>query len=135
MTPGGKKVLVNPLFGAVSNDGRVHIKIERAEGAEVAVARGELEDRPPPVRSAQLESVFPPRNKGGMARYVAGAKNSAVDELAELSKLAGRGDAAQELGEMSAQGKQFAEFLQRPASELPKSGLADLVDAAGRGEK
>jgi hypothetical protein len=36
---------------------------------------------------------------------------------------------------MSAQGKQFAEFLQRPASEQPGSGLADLVDAVGRKEK
>ena len=138
VTPGGKKVLVNPQFGSVSNDGRIHIKIERAEGAEVAVARGELEDRPPPVRSAQqapLESVFPPRNKGGVARYVAGANNSAADELAELSKQGGRGGAAQELGEMSAQGKQFAEFLQRPTSEQSGSGLADLVDAAGREEK
>ncbi|KAG9203499.1 hypothetical protein G6514_002866 [Epicoccum nigrum] len=133
VTPGGKKVLVNPQFGAVSNDGRIHIKIERAEGAEVAVARGQLEDRPPPVRSAQqpIENVFPPRNKGGVARFVAGANLGAGSELAESR----RGDAAQELGEMSAQGKQFAEFLQRPASEQPGSGLADLVDAVGRKEK
>jgi hypothetical protein len=137
VTPGGKKVLVNPQFGSVSNDGRIHIKIERAEGAEVAVARGQLEDRPPPVRSAQQpnESVFSPRGKGGMARYVAGANNSASSELAELSAQGGRDGAAQELGEMSAQGKQFAEFLQRPTSEQPGSGLADLVDAVGRDEK
>ncbi|KAL6711747.1 hypothetical protein ACN47E_002790 [Coniothyrium glycines] len=46
-TKGGKKVMVQPQFGSVTNDGRIHIKLLRSVGAEVQVARGELEDRPP----------------------------------------------------------------------------------------
>ncbi|KAF1913389.1 mitochondrial ribosomal protein MRP51 [Ampelomyces quisqualis] len=46
-TPGGKKVLVQPLFGSVMNDGRMLIKLLRSVGPEVAVARGDLDDRPP----------------------------------------------------------------------------------------
>ncbi|KAJ4362921.1 hypothetical protein N0V83_010038 [Neocucurbitaria cava] len=38
-TPGGKKVLVQPLFGSVTNDGRIHIKLKRSSGPEVQVAR------------------------------------------------------------------------------------------------
>ena len=51
-TPGGKKLLVSPQFGSVSNNGRIQIKLARATGPEVAVARGELEDRPPPRANA-----------------------------------------------------------------------------------
>lgn len=46
-TPGGRKIPVQPLFGSVTNDGRIHIKLKRSTGPEVAVARGELDDRPP----------------------------------------------------------------------------------------
>lgn len=46
-TPGGKKLGVKVLYGAVATDGRIHIKAKRATGPEVAVARGELEDKPP----------------------------------------------------------------------------------------
>ncbi|KAF2824134.1 hypothetical protein CC86DRAFT_371538 [Ophiobolus disseminans] len=46
-TPGGKKVLVQPMFGSVTNDGRIHLKLKRSVGAEVQVAQGELDDKPP----------------------------------------------------------------------------------------
>ncbi|KAI2483099.1 Mit-ribos-Mrp51 multi-domain protein [Pyrenophora tritici-repentis] len=74
-TPGGKKILVHPLFASVSNDGRIHVKIARATGPEGAVARGELDDRPP-VREP-LESD-PLRDLGSMGR-------SGVKELDAMS--------------------------------------------------
>ncbi|OAL45818.1 hypothetical protein IQ07DRAFT_591098 [Pyrenochaeta sp. DS3sAY3a] len=46
-TEGGKKILVQPLFATVTNNGRINIKLRRSSGPEVAVARGELDDRPP----------------------------------------------------------------------------------------
>ncbi|KAE8865700.1 hypothetical protein PTNB73_02794 [Pyrenophora teres f. teres] len=74
-TPGGKKILVHPLFASVSNDGRVHVKIVRATGPEGAVARGELDDRPP-VREPMEKD--PLRDLGSLGR-------SGVRELDEMS--------------------------------------------------
>ncbi|KAF2621354.1 hypothetical protein BU25DRAFT_379667 [Macroventuria anomochaeta] len=102
-TPGGKKILVNPQFGSVSNDGRIHIKVKRSTGPEIAVARGELEDRPP----------------------------SGVKELDELSAAGRRGqdDGAKELDEMSLQGKAFADFIQSPARGQPGPGFPGVAPA------
>ncbi|KAF2684293.1 hypothetical protein K458DRAFT_442732 [Lentithecium fluviatile CBS 122367] len=44
---GGTKIDILPRFASVTNDGRIHIKVARSVGAEVNVARGELDDRPP----------------------------------------------------------------------------------------
>ena len=74
-TPGGKKILVHPLFASVSNNGRVHVKILRATGPEGAVARGELDDRPP-VREAVDSDPL---------RDLASLGRSGVKELDEMS--------------------------------------------------
>lgn len=74
-TPGGKKILVHPLFASVSNDGRVHVKIARSTGPEGAVARGELDDRPPVRETVESD---PLRDLGSMGR-------SGVRELDEMS--------------------------------------------------
>lgn len=126
-TPGGKKILVTPAFGSVSNDGRIHLKITRSEGAEVAVARGELEDRPPVLAQSQSQSfnagdLFRKRDRAGFTGFANRGRKSGVKVLDDaLGGGAGAAkdaagasapkDAAHELGEMSAQGKQFARFL------------------------
>jgi hypothetical protein len=79
-TPGGKKVMVQPLFGSVSNDGRVHLKLKRSYGPEVAVAKGELDDKPP-VREAAKE------DQSDLLRNLARGK-SGVKELDEQSDKA-----------------------------------------------
>jgi hypothetical protein len=127
-TPGGKKILVNPQFGSVSNDGRVHIKLSRSSGPEVAVARGALEDRPPQRdgQSADFTINFSKNgNRGGFARK---DQSSGVPELDALSRM-GRDDGAQELSELSEQGKQFAELLQSPARGQPGPGFPGVADA------
>jgi hypothetical protein len=107
-TPGGKKVLVQPMFGSVSNDGRVHIKLRRSVGAEVQVARGELDDKPP-VRENVDEN--PLRDLGRMGR-----------------------SSVKELDEQSARAKQLSSFLEqmRPESEgkgTPAQGFPGVADA------
>lgn len=65
-TPGGMKLDVLPRFASVSNDGRIHIKTVRSTGAEVNVARGELEDRAPVrVRPQSVEERPKPQGRDG----------------------------------------------------------------------
>ncbi len=45
-TEGGKKVLVQPAFGSVANNGRIMMKLYRATGQEGMVAQGLLDDTP-----------------------------------------------------------------------------------------
>jgi hypothetical protein len=109
-TPGGKKILVHPMFGSVTNDGRIHIKLMRATGAEVQVARGELDDKPP-VR-----------------------EHFDADPLRGLSSLASRGSGVRELDEQSARAKQLSSFLEqmRPEAEgrgSPALGFPGVKDA------
>lgn len=142
-TPGGKKLLVNPQFASVSNDGRVHVKILRSSGAEVAVARGELEDRPPPVEragsSSSIDPLFPsssssssfsPGRKrlGGFANR---GQKSGVRELDLLSRAGTDEDegSAEELSESSTKGKQFREFLKSPAPGRPGEGFPGVAEA------
>ncbi|XPT00404.1 hypothetical protein M3J09_009557 [Ascochyta lentis] len=101
-TPGGRKLLVNPHFGTVTNDGRIHIKLTRSTGPEVAVARGDLNDRPPLRQASDPE----PSHSRTFAR-----KNHS--------------SGVKELDEMSRQGQQLADFLKTPASALPGPGVAD----------
>ncbi|KAF2999805.1 hypothetical protein E8E13_006452 [Curvularia kusanoi] len=135
-TPGGKKILVNPQFGSVSNDGRIHIKIERSDGAEVAVARGELEDKPP-VRAAedQMADVFPSRNRGGFKGFAGRGKRSGIKQLDELTAAGRRDEGVKELDESSQQAKQFAEMIQSPAKGQPGPGFPGLADALRPEEK
>lgn len=108
-TPGGKKILVQPLFGSVSNDGRIHIKIRRSVGPEAQVARGELDDKPP-------------------------VRENALDD-SELLKGLGRKDSGiKELDEQSAKARQLSDFLggMRPESEgkgTPGRGFPGVGDA------
>jgi hypothetical protein len=107
-TVGGKKVLVQPMFGSVANDGRIHIKLKRSTGAEIQVARGELEDKPP-VR-----------------------ENMDNDPLRDLSSMGRSG--VQELDEQSSRAKQLSSFLEqmRPEREgkgSPASGFPGVADA------
>ncbi|KAF2748671.1 hypothetical protein M011DRAFT_333796 [Sporormia fimetaria CBS 119925] len=46
-TPGGRKVTVQTQFASVSSDGKVHIKVRRSHGPELAISKGELDNRPP----------------------------------------------------------------------------------------
>ncbi|KAH8706125.1 mitochondrial ribosomal protein MRP51 [Phaeosphaeriaceae sp. PMI808] len=77
-TPGGKKVLVHPMFGSVTSDGRIHIKLKRSTGAEVQVARGELDDVPP-VRE---------HSEGNPLKGLVGVAKGGVRELDEQSPMA-----------------------------------------------
>ncbi|KAH6611843.1 mitochondrial ribosomal protein subunit-domain-containing protein [Boeremia exigua] len=103
-TPGGRKLFVSPLYGAVRNDGRVALKLLRAQGAEVAVARGEMEDRPP-VRDARgsdggrgFEGLLG-RNGGGRKWKLRGREESEGEEGRSV------------LGEGSAQGREFSRLM------------------------
>ncbi|KAI8938518.1 hypothetical protein NX059_004404 [Plenodomus lindquistii] len=78
-TVGGKKIAVQPMFGSVSNDGRVHIKIKRSYGPEVQVAKGKLDDAPPVTASTNTK-VSDDYSGGGL---------SGVKELDEMSGKAG----------------------------------------------
>lgn len=107
-TPGGKKVMVQPLFGSVSNDGRIHLKIKRSHGPEVQVARGELDDKPPARESADDGDV--------------------------LADLAGKKNGVKELDEQSAKARQLSDFLggMRPEQNgrgRPGRGFPGVGDA------
>jgi hypothetical protein len=108
-TPGGKKVLVQPLFGSVGNDGRVHLKLKRSTGAEVQVARGELEDKPP-------------------------VRENVINESDLLKDLGGRRSGVKELDEQSAKARQLSDFLggMRPEKDgkgSPPRGFPGVGDA------
>ncbi|CAG5149439.1 uncharacterized protein ALTATR162_LOCUS2369 [Alternaria atra] len=106
-TPGGKKIMVQPVFGSVTNDGRIHIRLARATGPEVAVARGELDDKPP-VR----DNV----DNNDLRSLVSGVGKSGVKELDEKSE----------------QAQQFSEFLQRERPQghaRPPKGFPGMAEA------
>jgi hypothetical protein len=94
-TPGGAKVLVQPMFGSVSNDGRIHIKLMRSMGAEAQVARGFLDDKPP-VR-----------------------ENMEADPLKDLGKV---GTQTKGEDEGSARAKQLSSFLEQMRPEAEGKG-------------
>ncbi|KAH7071007.1 mitochondrial ribosomal protein MRP51 [Paraphoma chrysanthemicola] len=108
-TPGGKKIPVQPMFGSVTNDGRIHIKLKRSTGAEIQVARGELDDKPP-VR-----------------------ENYEPDPLKNLASF-GRKSGVKELDEQSDRARQLSSFLEqmRPEREgrgTPAKGVPGVADA------
>ena len=119
-TPGGRKVNVHPAFASVSNDGRVHIKLFRAVGAEVQVARGALEDVPP--------------GREGVVDDVLGDLGGGKSGVRELDEGRGRaGGNARELDAFGDQARQLGDFLGamkpegkgRPAPGFP--GVADAL--------
>jgi len=89
-TEGGAKLDVLPRFASVNTNGRIHIKLNRSVGAEVNVARGELEDRPPERRKVE--------------------KNP-------LENLTGRGSAGTTLGEGSEQALKVEEMIRMAAEK------------------
>lgn len=106
-TPGGKKIMVQPRYASVTNDGRIHIKLDRATGPEVMIARGELDDKPP-VR-ANIDN-------GDLESIVSGVGKSGVKELDEMSE----------------KGQQLSEFLQREAPQgraKPAKGFPGMAEA------
>jgi hypothetical protein len=130
-TPGGKKILVQPKYGGVSNDGRVHLHIMRSTGPEIRVAQGYLEDAPPSLEKRDFEVDFGNKKKG--YTFARKDQKSGIRELDELSaagrKDARKEDAAHELSAMSAQGKQFQDFLQSPGRGQPGPGFPGVADA------
>ena len=121
-TPGGKKFLVNPQFGTVSNDGRIHIKVLRSSGADMAVARGDLVDTPP--ARPTLHGIDLDPSKRDFRGFASRSHKSGVKELDDMTR-----DAAKLLDESSAQGKQFADFLTSPAPGQPGPGFPGVADA------
>ncbi|KAF3042531.1 hypothetical protein E8E11_002379 [Didymella keratinophila] len=130
-TPGGKKIMVQPKYGGVSNDGRVHLHVMRSTGPEIRVAMGELEDAPPPLESKQ-ESIDIGNRKKGFT-FAKKDVRSGIKELDELSAAgrarAGQEDAPHELSAMSEQGRQFQDFLQSPGRGEPGPGFPGVADA------
>lgn len=110
-TPGGKKLLVNPLFASVSNDGRIHLKLVRSTGPEAAVARGELEDLPP-VRQHEYDTDF--RRRSPRSRANANARNP--------------NSGAQELDELSQAGQKFTDFLSTARNAQPRPRYRDASE-------
>ncbi|KAF1348379.1 hypothetical protein EJ07DRAFT_141589 [Lizonia empirigonia] len=98
-TPGGRKVLVAPQFATVTNDGRIHIKLQRSTGAEIAVAKGVLEDYPYFRRQTQGLDEFE-RSRRGEAGFADGRSG------------------VQQLDELSARGRRFVEFLGGRGGEM-----------------
>ena len=88
-TEGGAKINVLPRYGSVTNDGRIHIKLNRSVGAEVQVANGALEDRPP-------------------ERSAAAKEESPSDLLTKLSQM---GRSGTELDEQSSQAQRMMQFV------------------------
>jgi hypothetical protein len=106
-TYGGKKILVQPLFGSVTGDGRIQIKLQRSTGPEVQVARGELDDRPP-VRENYDANPF---------RNFAGSMGKS---------------GVKELDEMSGEAQKFTDFLEAqksPGRAQPGPGFPGMADA------
>ena len=120
-TPGGKKVLVNPQFGSVSNDGRIHIKLKRSTGPEVAVARGELDDAPP-IRESGERFGKAPSNFSGF-------RHGGFGGLARRNERSG----VKELDELSAQGQRFTDFLKSPKKGESGPGFSGVADELREG--
>jgi hypothetical protein len=101
-TYGGGKVDVLPRFASVSTDGRIHIKVARSVGAEVNVARGELEDRPPVRRGAEQDP---------------------------LRNLTSRGPEGTTLGEESEQAKKVIEMIRQAAEKRGETSPFEAREA------
>lgn len=95
-TPGGRKVFVQPHYASMTTDGRVLIKLQRSVGAEVQVARGELDDKPPSRENADDTSKPLLHMSMGMGK-------SGIKELDEQSEQAQR--FTKFLGSIKPQGK------------------------------
>jgi hypothetical protein len=103
-TVGGKKILVQPQFGSVTNNGRILIKLLRSTGSEVQVARGELDDRPPVRENYDSDP---------MGNLVGGMGKSGVRELDELS----------------GQAQRFTSYLESMKKARPPPGMPGMADA------
>jgi hypothetical protein len=98
-TEGGAKVNVLPRFASVTNNGRIHIKLQRSVGAELQVARGSLEDRPP-------------------------TRTAAEQNPEDLLKNLASGTSGTELDEQSPQAQQFMQFAADPNAFAPAGSQA-----------
>jgi hypothetical protein len=107
-TPGGMKIMVQPVFASVTNDGRIHMKLARADSAAVKVAKGELIDRPPE------------------------RKNETNDTLENMISSGTGKSGIKALDEQSAQAQRFSEFLQRETPQehaQPAKGFPGMAEA------
>ncbi|PSN69420.1 hypothetical protein BS50DRAFT_341665 [Corynespora cassiicola Philippines] len=121
-TPGGRKVPVHPQYAAVSNSGRIHLRLTRAVGAEVAVSRGELEDKPPAREFSSRDPLADLGGVGAAAPAAAGEDSAQAKDLQRLvEKLAKRREQKERKGEV-------------PASEpfRPGQGFEGVGEAVGR---
>jgi hypothetical protein len=84
-TPGGMKMWVQPQFGSVTPTGRVHLKLRRGVGEDVAVARGQFDDVAPARESHETveESLMNLMPKGGR---VLAEGSSKADEVMNFLK-------------------------------------------------
>ncbi|KAG9192560.1 hypothetical protein G6011_11294 [Alternaria panax] len=106
-TPGGKKIMVEPKYASVTNDGRIHIKLNRADDAAVKVASGDWDDKPP------VREYIDDRD---MKSIVGGVGKSGVKQLDEMSE----------------QSQQLSEFLQREIPQgraQPAKGFPGMAEA------
>lgn len=125
-TPGGKKIMVKPVYGGVDNDGRVHLHVMRSTGPEIRIARGELEDLAPPLEQSQEQNfdLDIGNKKKGLRFANRGVKSGipALDQLSAAGRNAGEKGAAHELSATSEAGRQFQDFLQSPGTVQPGPG-------------
>lgn len=56
-TEGGAKLAVHPMYAAVSPDGKVNIKLIRTYDAELKVAQGQLDDKPPQRENVEVKPL------------------------------------------------------------------------------
>lgn len=137
-TPGGKKIFVQPLFGSVANDGRIHIRLDRSEGAERLVKQGELDDRPPVRANAdedplkEIQMMARRSSSSGFARMDRGG-DSGIAGLESMARGGNRGG-AREMGEGSQSARQFSDFMKnmRPEKDgkgTPARGFPGVGDA------
>jgi hypothetical protein len=84
-TPGGMKMWVQPQFGSVTPTGRVHLKLRRGVGEDVAVARGQFDDVAPVRESYETveESLMNLMPRGGQ---VLAEGSSKADEVMNFLK-------------------------------------------------
>ncbi|KAF2275695.1 uncharacterized protein EI97DRAFT_434113 [Westerdykella ornata] len=87
-TEGGRKVHVQPLFAAVDPSGKIHIKVRRSHGAELQVARGQLEDRPPERKNVDRNPLASLKLGGSGNRGPDNAQDEQMEGFFELMKEA-----------------------------------------------
>ncbi|KAF1998752.1 hypothetical protein P154DRAFT_494778 [Amniculicola lignicola CBS 123094] len=87
---GGLKIWVEPQFGSVTSDGRISLKLARRSGAEIAVKKGALEDRPP-VRVASEKVAESGRFSEGLELDANAQGQELLDMLAKSSGQLGVG--------------------------------------------